>query len=385
MLFIFRYIKGYLTVLFCGEFSEKILNLAAMHRISLWDSHLTKKGIESCISVSDFRKLRYIIRKSGIKVHIKEKRGLPFKINYNRKRSGLLLGFCLALIFLKIMSSYIWVIDVKGNNKVSEQEILSVCDEIGINAGIKSRSVNTKTQRERMLLKIEGLAWASLNIEGCKLTVNVTETKKEKQDKSSPSNLKAKADGIIKKIDITSGNCIVKTGDTVKTGDVLVSGIIENADGTHFVTSQGTVTAITERSITVDGDFIENKLCENGKIKRKSVLEFFSIKIPLFLGAETEPYNQSFETKTATLFGQKLPIKLYTKEFKFKQNYKKVYSKESLTEKLFETVKKQLKEENVDNYNITDYKITEKKDSLSLNAIISAEENIAYSENILFS
>ena len=66
-----------------------------------------------------------------------------------------------------------------------------------------------------------------------------------------PTNLKAAADGIIKRIDVTSGNCIVKVGDTVAKGDILVSGMEERADGTKFVHSAGRVTAVIEREVTV--------------------------------------------------------------------------------------------------------------------------------------
>ena len=88
MLYLYRFAIGYLRVVFYGELNEKILDLTAKNKITLWNIKLTKTGIECYLTVSDFRKLRGIIKKSGVKAHIIEKFGMPFKINKNRKRFG---------------------------------------------------------------------------------------------------------------------------------------------------------------------------------------------------------------------------------------------------------------------------------------------------------
>ncbi|MBR4973451.1 MAG: sporulation protein YqfD, partial [Clostridia bacterium] len=214
MLWLFRYSIGYLYIVIKGEYNENVLNLCAKNRITLWNSRLHKKDIETCISVNDFKKLRTIIRGSKVRLHILKKVGLPFKIQKSRNRSGLLVGFIILALFLKIMSGYIWVIDVSGNKKISEKEILSACRQIGITEGIRAKNINPKTDREHLLLKCNSLSWASLNIEGCRLTVNVTEIGKLPENEESATNLKANTDGIIKKIDVTLGNCVVKVGDT---------------------------------------------------------------------------------------------------------------------------------------------------------------------------
>lgn len=385
MLWLFRILNGYVTVLFTGEFCEKILNLTAKNRISLWNSRLTKKGIESCLLAKDFKRLRAIIRGSNIKAHILKKHGVPFKTAKYNKRLGLIIGAVLFIAFLKIMSSFIWVIDVTGNEKVKTEDILAACNNIGIREGLRKSKINPKTERERLLLEIDSLAWASLNIEGSRLTVNVSETKKKEDEASHPCNLKASADGIIKKIDIVSGNCVVKTGDTVKSGDVLVSGVIENEGGTRFVKSSGTIIAKTTRSITLEGKYKTEKVSESGKVKHKKVLEVFTLKIPLFLGEEADNYTYEKETKALKLFSQVLPIKIHTKSFKFYEKYKITYSKEQLLSELEKQLENRLIEEGIKSYTIENREITETKDGIKLTALISAEENIAKEEKMLIS
>lgn len=383
MLKFFRYISGYLRVVFYGEYSEKILNLAAKNRISLWETKLVKKGIETSISIKNFRRLPQIIRKSSIRVHIIKKKGLPFKIDKNRKRTGIIIGFALMLFILKFMSGYIWMIDVVGNDAVQKEEIINACAKIGIKEGVRKDKINSKIKREELLLELDSLAWASLNVEGSLLTVNVSEIKKGDNSNSCICNLKAKADGIIKKIDVTSGNCVVKVGDTVKKGDILVSGILEKLNRTDFVHSAGSITAVTERSITVEGDYETVIKTENGKIKNKSVLKFFGLKIPLFIGKEKGSYNSTLKESSITIFDRELPIILYSKQFRFTDEYKITLDFEQLSKKLMEKVDKILKEEKVTDYEITNREFTQNEKGLSFTVIVSATENIAYREALL--
>ena len=382
MLWFYRFIFGFLEVRFFGDFKEKIFSLAAKNGISFFDTKLSKNGIETNISIRDFRKLPYVLRGSGIRVKILRKRGLPFKLKINQKRLGILAGIIFFIVFLEYMSGFIWVIDVTGNRYVTDAEILNACEKVGIVKGIKTSSVNTKTIREKLLLNIDSLAWASLNIEGCKLTVNVSESDK-KENNDCICNLKAKADGIVKKIDVTSGNTVVKIGDTVKKGDVLVSGVLEKLTGTEFVHSSGEVIAETSRSITVSGDYIKKEKLENGKVKYKKVLDFFGIKIPLFIGGETGSYNAIKIQKNVELFGVQLPVSVYEKEFKFTEIYEKKQTHEELIMQLENEIKAIMKNEGVEEYEIVSRKETETENGIELSVIVNANENIAYREQIL--
>ena len=382
MLWLYRYICGYLKIIIKGEFNENILNICAVNSITLWNSKLVKKDIETCILIKDFKRLRTLMRKSGIRIHIVKKYGLPFKIYSNRNRAGLLAGICILLITLKFLSGYIWVIDVVGNKTVNEREILKGLKEIGVTEGIKSSSINPKTYREHLLLKCDNLAWAALNIEGSRLTVNVTEIDPTKPT-NTPTNLKAKADGIITKIDVTTGNCVVKVGDTVKTGDLLVSGIIEGLNETAFTKSLGSVYAETVREYKLKKDFEQTLTHSTGEMKTKKVLELFSLKIPLYLGKETKEYKSSTNVKNIKLFGKTLPIKIYSKHFSFNQKEKITFTKEQLYEQLEKNLYEKAEKDGVKDFTVISKNYIENEKGITLEVLIKSKENIAISEEIL--
>ncbi len=377
MLFLYRFFCGVLTVEFFGIYPEKLLNLCAKNGISIWSARFVKRKIRCNITVKDFLKLPKILRKSGIRVHIVEKRGFPFFMKKYKKRMGFFTGLVLCLAFLQVMSGRVWVIEVVGTQKTKEEEIIKICEELGIKTGIAKNKVDSKNNAQELLLKNDKLAWASLNIEGSCLTVNVTEVTEKGEDNSVPTNLKAAADGIITHIDVTSGNCVVRVGEVVKKGDLLVSGIIENAGGTRFVHSIGQIIATTETEVLLEERLKKEVSCPTGKIKKKSVLEIYGIKIPLYIGGEVDAYSSKTKVFKARLFSQRLPLKLYTKSFIFERKETVVLS----TEKAIENLEKRLSRE---------YKGTVKKkefietvDGIRLRAIVSDKRNIAQSEEIL--
>ncbi len=379
MLFLYRFFCGFLKVEFYGIYPEKVLNLCAKNGINMWSAKYKKQKIRCKIIAGDFLRLRKILRKSGIRVNILEKRGFPFFIKKYNKRFGILVGLIVFFSFLQIMSGYIWIIDVVGNEAVNDSEIISACEEIGIKQGTRKSKISPKADAQELLLKNDKLAWGSLNIEGCRLTVNVTEITEKAVNSATATNLVATQDGVIKHIDVKSGNCIVKVGDIVRKGDVLVSGIIENLSGTRFVQSRGEIIAETETEITLEERFVKKEALPNGKVKTKRVIEFFTLKIPLYLGAEKGLYETENSVWQFKLFGQNLPIKIYTKKFNFKTEHTVKISPQTAQEKLEERLKTEYKG------SVKTQELTQTEDYAQLSAVIVDRKNIAKSENLIFS
>lgn len=381
MLYFYRFFCGFLELEFSGIYPEKILNLCALNRITVWNTRFLKQKIILNITLRDFKRLPKLLKKSGVKLHILSKKGFPFFINKYKKRLGIFAGIIVFFSVLQFMSSLIWTIDVAGNKSVPKSEIINVCEELGIRVGTKSKSIDTKNTVQDLLLKSDKLSWASFNIEGCKLTVNVTEITPKAEDNSTPTNLKAKADGIIKRIDVTSGNCVVSVGDTVHKGDLLVSGIIENMNETKFVHSIGSIFVQTEEELLLEEPFIKEIEYPTGAIKKRRVLEIFTLKIPLYIGREKGEFTTEKQSENLKLFSQSIPIKFHTKKFIFieKSSQNRDYKKLCvlLEESLFT-------ESEAQNFTVKSKQFIKKEKSVVLSAVISKEQEITYSENLIF-
>lgn len=384
MIKLFKFIKGFLVISFTGENAEELLNIAAKNRINIWGLYCKKQCFTGCLTIKDFKRLKDIKRGKKIKVKIVKKCGLPFKLKGYNGRIGLILGAIFFSLILYFLSGHIWVIDVEGNSEVSKTEIIKSCCELGITEGMRSVKINSQNDAQRLLLKRNDIAWASLNIEGCRLTVNITEIKQDTtENKTVPTNLKASRDGVIKRIDVTSGDVIVKTEDVVKKGDILVSGVIERLSSTVFVYSSGKIIAETERTIKKSGEYIKeyNKL--NGKVSKRSVLSFFGVNIPLYLGTEKRENNSTTSRKNIMLFDKRMPIHLTTVKHNFIETKKREYTKEELSEILTKKIENEIKKLPVESYIEKETLLTENETGVTVSKTIICRENIAYQDEII--
>lgn len=91
-----RFVKGFLVIKVDGDYMERFFNMCRMHQIDLWE---IKKEQDICMCeayAADFLKMPPLLRKTGTKVHVVQKKGLPFYFPFIKKRIIFLFG-CHAL------------------------------------------------------------------------------------------------------------------------------------------------------------------------------------------------------------------------------------------------------------------------------------------------
>lgn len=315
-LFIYRLLCGYLYVRITAENPEKLLNLCAAKGIGIWRVTVRKNTIYFKIGITSFKRLRVYKRKIPCRIHITQKVGLPFFISKNKRRYGMPLGFAAFIAIIYLMSGCVWNICISGNENVKSSDILSSLNKIGIYEGARISEIAPEESRNELLLLQKGLSWAAINIEGSKITVEVTETKVLEENEHSASNLISSEDGIIKKIEVKKGATKVKVGDTVQKGQLLVSGIKEYDDGSvNFVRSMGKIYAEVAYTIETVQPLRVTEFIKTGEQSEKKVLSFFNLKIPLFLGDIDEPYLSVEEDDKISSGDSYLPIKIFSKKF----------------------------------------------------------------------
>ncbi len=379
MLSLYRYFWGILKLELFGVYPEKVINLCEQQKISIWNISYKKGKIGFNITVRDFRRLPKLFKKQGVRLHIIKKSGLPFFTNKYKYRFGIFAGILIFFITLQVLSNFIWVIEVEGNKTVDSREILKVCEEIGIDVGISKKKLDSKNKVQDLLLKCDRLSWASMNAEGSRLTVNVTEITKKENDNSIACNLIADSDGIIKHIDVTMGNCVVKVGDTVSKGDVLVSGIIENEQGTKFVRSAGKIIAETALEVELSQAYSTVTTNYLGLQKNRYALEILGFKIPLYLGKIKGEYDSEYSLNSLKLFKREVPLIIHKRRFIFKESQKEKISYEKACEMLNERLEKEYPNAQKTR------EFFEYGDKAVLKAIIKEERDITKSQSLIFS
>ena len=309
MLWLYRFFCGYVLVAIKGNYSERLINTLVKKGISVWHIKKKKDEIIACIFARDFKRFPDYKGKSGVKIHILSKTGVPFIVNKYKHRPGLAVGVILFFAIIYFLSGSIWNIKVNGNNKVSEDSIISACRSIGIYEGVRAKGIDANAARVELLLRQRGLSWASINIEGSCATVNVREFEDPKKSDEQPCNLKSAVSGIVVSTKVTKVDVCVKPGDTELCGQLLVSGAVTHADGsTEFVKSEGEVIVEAARTFSQAVDLKQTKTVKTGKQKKRSVLNFFGFKIPLFLGGIKGGYEKTVRVNKVAVDGNYVPI-----------------------------------------------------------------------------
>ena len=285
-----RWLLGWVEFEAEGGFPERLLNLAARGGIPLWDTGRRGVVLTARCFARKYKKLRPIARKAGVRLHVVRRHGVPFFLHRYRARAGLVAGLATYVVLLQILSQQIWVMQVSGNRKVSEADILSVMEELGVHKGGRMKDLDIQALQIEALQKLPDLVWLTVNPEGAIAHIEVAERQPPPAviDKSAPSNIKASRDGRIVRMEVYGGQAAVKEGDAVVRGMLLVSGVVDTSVGPVMRKSNAKIFAETSRSLEVSVPLKETKLLPDGYRILRPTFHLFQFGIPLYTDGPLE-------------------------------------------------------------------------------------------------
>ena len=223
-----RYIRGYLMIHVTGSFAERFLNGCSHHKIRLWNLKPVPGGYEMNITISGFRKLKPIIRKTGIKVVIIKRSGLPFLLFRYRKRRLFLSGIFLCILLVLLLSRHVWSIEFVGNQTYTDDTLLKFLSAIDVSSGMPKSRVDCAKIAADIRKEYQDIVWVSASVEGTKLKIRLKENedyyKEETKTEDPPTDIVADLDGTITQIVPREGVVLAEEGMEVRKGDILVSG-----------------------------------------------------------------------------------------------------------------------------------------------------------------
>lgn len=217
---ILNFIWGYLVVELKGNALERLLNRFSSAGIRLWDIQRVKQGFRFKMMARDFRRLRPLIRYRKCKVRIAAKQGLPFILYRSIHRKALFAGMVLFFILLKLLSSFLWFVQIEGLDQIPRSEIQRYLDAKGIRPGIFLHRVDLTGLERMILVNHPGVAWVDARLSGTQLKVTVVE--KTLPVEIPLTDIIASRPAVVTQLIVFKGKAAVKEGDTVKTGQLLI-------------------------------------------------------------------------------------------------------------------------------------------------------------------
>ncbi len=354
-----RYLRGYVKIKIWGFAPERFMNLCSYKNILLWDIKREEDTYYMCISLSAFYQLRKIAKKTQTRVVILERYGLPFLLPKLWKRKIFLVGMCLACLFWILTSLFVWKIEVEGNYRITRDAFLKYLDSQGVHVGSKKADIDIEDLEKAIRRQFPDITWVSAKFDGTRLIFSV----KENDVMSYPlvenacCDLYAEKDGVIVSMIVRKGTPLVKIGDSVEMGQMLVSGEIPvlNEDATirkyQYTDADADIYVKRKQEIFEELPFTYVKKMYTGREKKEHRFAFFGKEVKFGEKVDFCYYDMIDEHGNVTpMEGLSLPLGFGSCTYREYLNVECVYSLEeaqTILEAQYQDYLKKLKEEGV--------------------------------------
>ncbi|MDE5818803.1 MAG: sporulation protein YqfD [Lachnospiraceae bacterium] len=243
-----------------GNAKERYLNMCRARHFPVWDVTSDKKNdvITMCMNREDFLESKSAIRKTGVKVSVKEKNGLPFLLKKINKRRVFVAGAVLGMLFLFMMMRSIWAFQFEGTKRITDEQIVDYLESCGVTIGTPIRELNYEELEQGLREQFPEITWASVSQRGTTLIIRIREREYTEisQRYDDRTDIVADVDGVIVSMVVKEGVPYVQKGDVISEGDILVGGAVpiydENSEisGYHYYHAQADILVETSQRYT---------------------------------------------------------------------------------------------------------------------------------------
>lgn len=236
------------------------------------------------------QKLLQLAEERQIPLKVDRRGGLPLTLLRRTKRYGFLLGGLCAVLLLFFSGRYVWDVRVTGNDTMTVSEIIEELNRCGFGIGSSLSGFHAGELENRVLLQSDDLSWISVHIDGTVARVQVLERVDRPEDApAKPANLIASRDGQVESVELLRGDCMVKVGQAVRAGELLVSGVYDSQTvGVRFTRAAGRILARTEHQFQVDIPLETTQKVYSEEKKSGIWLNFFQKSVKIFKSTGNE-------------------------------------------------------------------------------------------------
>lgn len=228
LLIILRFVFGYVKAEVYGFAPERFMNLIIKNDVVIWDVESSEQGYIFYTGRKNLLKLKPYLQKTNMKLKLIEKYGLPYFFKKHRKRAAFLLGFLLFGTVVYILSLFVWEVKVTGEDKLVAETVLKQIEAEYVSLGTLKAHIDCSKLEEALRKDFDEISWISCELKGTGLTVYLEEGMAPKKTENEITNgdIVASKDALITKMITRQGTPVAKVNDTVKKGDILISGTI---------------------------------------------------------------------------------------------------------------------------------------------------------------
>ncbi len=215
---------NYLWLSIQKKAKDRLLMKCYKNKIAILSSKEDDKNFFILIKKEDLKKLQKVYYG---KIKIQSQKGLLNCQNFCKRYSIFIIALIFAILTFFILNHIMVDVQIIHSNKEIRTILESELEKYGIKKNSFKKSYQELQAIKEKILQAnqEKLEWLEIEAKGMKYIVKAEERIITTQDKEKTKcNIIAKKEGIIKKLIYSKGEAKVQTNDTVKKGDILISG-----------------------------------------------------------------------------------------------------------------------------------------------------------------
>ena len=314
-----KLLRGTVAVTVQGVFPERLINLCAQHRVQFWGlTWVDEHTVTLSLHRGSIKQIRELANKIGCTITLDQEHGIPFFLKRFQSRYTFLIGLALSLLCVSVLSQVVLTVEVEGNETVSSAYILGELKRLGLHPGVYGPALERKQIAQDALLVLEDLSWMTINLHGTRATVLVREVIKQPEimEKEGCYDIEAKVDGMVVQMEAHNGQSLVKEGDTVLKGDILISGTVRMEPPVYsdqpvryyHTQARGRVWARTWRTLTAKIPLTAQIKDYTGEEKTQLALNIFGWPMDFYRNSSI---SWPFYDKITTVYSiSELPVQL---------------------------------------------------------------------------
>lgn len=248
-----KWMRGVATVRVRGGSPEECLNQFAEHKLTFGSIQLiSPKEIMLEINIADLEIAGELALSACCDLTLLQRGGFPLMMRKILRRPVLIIGILVASILPFLLQNYVWSVDIRGDDPSTNRKILQLLQEQGIGFAANATALDSQQIKLDLLRQLPDLSWMAVNRSGGKLTVfYLTNISKDDSESSTAANLIASRDAVITDFTVLEGMRLFSLGETVRKGQLLVSGFEDYGLCLRAVRAEGEIYGETWRSATI--------------------------------------------------------------------------------------------------------------------------------------
>lgn len=209
--------------------------------------------LELTVGWGDWGMLERLCGRQGYELTVLQRRGLIEKLRLMSRRKTLTVCMAMLLFLVMYLPNKVLFVVVEGDTAVSGWQLVLAAEDAGLTFWMDRADVDSYKINNELLQRFPELSWVGVNTKGFVAYISATPRiqENETEDHRTVTNVVAARDGIVTEVHPIGGQKVCEVGQSVREGELLISGIVECPTHIWATHADGEVYALTVHDETL--------------------------------------------------------------------------------------------------------------------------------------